>query len=128
MRIFSRIEINHFVLNLSRIIWFILPHRKLKLKKKLVKTQRCYWNAHFMLWPNQSKKIHQIKAWYNRIDLTNSLRSYNGLSFISFVTYKESILRVSTTQCQIGLLFLPLHYFTASGMAWVSKNPFFFYK
>ena len=36
-------------------------------------------NAHFMLWPDQFKKIRQIKAWYYRIDLTNPLRSYNGL-------------------------------------------------
>ena len=37
-------------------------------------------NAHFMLWPDQFQKIHQIKAWYYRIDLTNQLRSYNGLN------------------------------------------------
>ena len=32
-------------------------------------------NAHFMLWPKQFKKKHQIKAWCYRIDLKNSQRS-----------------------------------------------------
>ena len=35
--------------------------------------------AHFMLWPNQFQKNCQIKTWYYRMELTNPLRSYNGL-------------------------------------------------
>ena len=80
MRIFSRIEINHFVLNLSRIIWFILLHHKFKKTRQNNSAE----NAHFMFWPNQFQKIRQIKAWYYRIDMTNPLRSYNCLgSFMS---------------------------------------------
>ena len=54
---------------------FTLAH----IQKNLSKRHNSAENAHLMLRPDQFLKIRQIKAWNCIINLTNPLRSYNGL-------------------------------------------------
>ena len=54
--------------------------KKRQKEKKKSKCNNSAENVHFMLWLDQFQKIHQIKAWNYKIDLTNPQNSYNSLN------------------------------------------------
>ena len=59
-------------------------------------------NVHFMLWPDQFQKIRQIKAWYHRIDLTNPLRSYNGLVLTLILQFPTRLVYITLLLGYLG--------------------------
>ena len=73
------------------------------------------------------QKIRQIKAWYYRIDLTNPLRSYNGLNtnfdFNLFFYRQQLLLLLQVKATPILELLNCQKLMKVSGlMLWVVKN------
>ena len=74
------------------------------MSKECANSKKIYQNTTILLkmcilYYDQLQKSRQIKAWYYRIDLTNPLRSYNGLEEIGIQTISLSLIWMPELFC-----------------------------